>query len=317
MDIRKFSPKFKIDSDTGFAAQAKIQGSRLVNKDGSLNIKRVGISFAEQFNFYNELLSLSWSKFTLAVLVFYFITNLIFGFVYYVIGIESLGGALAVSEFEEFLEAFFFSTQTFATVGYGRINPTGILTNLLASIEALLGVMSLALVTSLLYSRFSKPKVKLVFSKNLLVSPFKDQKAMMFRFANASNQQLLECEISLLVSLYVKDNGQELRKFLSLPLERSKAASLALSWTVVHPLNEESPLKDFTLNDYLESRTEFIVNIKGFDNATSQIVYERYSYEATEIVMDAKFTPTFYPSSDGEGTILELHNIGAYAVLYS
>ena len=238
--------------------------------------------------------------------------NLIFGFIYYFIGIENLNGVLAESEFDKLLESFFFSTQTFATVGYGRVNPTGLLTNLVASIEALFGVLSLALVTSLLYSRFSKPKIRLLYSKNIIVAPYKDMKAIMFRFANTTSQQLLECEVQVMISLKMDEHGKSVQKFVQLELETNKSAALALNWTVVHPLNDNSPLKDFTPRDYINSGIEFIITFKAFDSTYSQFVYDRYSYTYEELVYNVKFVLPFHPSKDGTGTVLELDKIGLF-----
>ena len=290
---KNLGKQFKEDDQTGFSKNSRSQGSRLVNKDGTFNVKRVGIPFFQTFNFYNELISLSWIKFTIYLMSFYFIMNLIFGLFYYFIGIENLNGAIAETEFEKILEAYFFSTQTFATVGYGRVNPSGLLTNLIASIEALFGVLSLALVTSLLYSRFAKPNIQLIFSENIIIAPYKDMKAIMFRLANTTNQQLLECEVQLMISFKVLENGNQLQKFLQLPLEVNKAAALALSWTIVHPLNDLSPLKDFLPNDYIESDLEFIITLKGFESTYSQIVFERFSYHYHEMVHNVKFVIPF------------------------
>ncbi|MDX2191183.1 MAG: ion channel [Bacteroidota bacterium] len=312
MSFKVPNKKFKEANETGFSKQGKSQGSRLVNRDGSFNVIRTGQPFFKSFNFYNELILLSWTNFTLFVLAFYFVVNLIFGIIYYLIGIENLGGAIADTEIDKFLEAFFFSTQTFATVGYGRINPTGVFTNFLASIEALFGVLSLALVTSLLYSRFAKPKINLIFSENIIVAPYKDIKAIMFRFANTTRQQLLECEVQLMISFKLEENGKLTQKYVQLPLEVSKAAALALNWTIVHALNDESPLKDFTQADYLKSDMEFIISIKAFDNTYSQVVYDRYSYKSSEMVFGVKFVIPFHPSDDGISTVLELDKIGLY-----
>jgi inward rectifier potassium channel len=313
--IRKHSSKIKADNDTGFASQANTQGGRLLNKDGTLNILRTGQSFFERINFFHGLISMSWPNFSIVVLLFYIFMNLLFGLIYYWIGVEHLNGTVADNEFNKFLESFFFSTQTFATVGYGRINPTGILTNLVSSLEALLGVLSLALVTSLLYSRFSRPKSKLLYSNNLLIAPFQDATALMFRFANADNEQLIECEIQLVLSMTVREHEKEERKYFPLKLERDKVASLAMNWTIVHPLNEDSPIYEYSAKDLADSDAEFLILLKTFDNTYSQIVHTRSSYKYDAIIWGAKFKPMYHRAKNGSSTILELDKISDYELV--
>ncbi|HSZ24123.1 MAG TPA: ion channel [Cytophagaceae bacterium] len=312
---RILSKKIKADNDTGFANQANTQGGRILNKDGSLNVIRTGLPLFERLNFFHDLIAMNWLRFSLIVLSFYILMNLFFGLIYYVIGVEHLNGTLADNEWNKFLESFFFSTQTFATVGYGRINPTGILTNIVSSLEALMGVLSLALVTSLLYSRFSKPKSKLLYSKNLLVAPYQDASALMFRFANSDNEPLLECEIQLILSMMVKENEKDERKYFPLKLERDKIASLAMNWTVVHPLNEDSPMFGCSMQDMIDYDAEFIVLLKAFDNTYSQIVHTRSSYKYNDIVWGGKFKPMFYRAKNGSSTVLELDKISDYELV--
>ncbi|MFN0049640.1 MAG: ion channel [Cytophagales bacterium] len=306
---------FKTDNDTGFASLPNSQGDTLFGKDGSVNVLRKGLSFSERFNVFHTLLSMSWSQFGWAVVLFYVLINIFFALIYYFIGVEHLNGTITDTEVDKLLESFFFSTQTFATVGYGRINPTGILTNIVASLEALLGVLSLALVTSLLYSRFSRPKINLVYSKNLLVAPFLDKTALMFRLANAQNELLIECEIQIIVRLKVTNDGITNTTFINLPLERSKVATLALNWTIVHALDDESPIKNYSAEDLANAEAEFLISLKLFDNTYSQIIHTRSSYKFDEMIWGAKFKPMFHRSEGGNSTVLELDKISAYELV--
>jgi inward rectifier potassium channel len=310
--IKKISKKFKADNDTGFASQATYQGGRMLNTDGSYNVVRKGLPFFIRFSFFHELIMMKWAKFWLAVMIFYVGMNVLFGTIYYFIGVEHLNGTIGNSEKEKFLESFFFSTQTFATVGYGRINPTGVLTNTVASLEALMGVMSLALVTSLLYSRFSRPQAKMKYSENMIVAPYQGSTALMFRIANAGKDQLIECEAQLMISFVVNENNANVRKFLALKLERDKIASMPLSWTIVHPLDEDSPIQHFTLQDLADSEAEFIFMFKAFDDTYSQGIHSRTSYKTHEIVWGAKFKPMFHRTDDNSGTILEFDQINEF-----
>ncbi len=310
--IKKLSNKFKDDQDTGFSAKANIQGGRLLNSNGSFNVIRKGLPFVSRLNFFHELIMMKWSKFIFVVLAFYTAMNLLFGSLYYFVGVEHLNGTAGNSELDKFLESFFFSTQTFATVGYGRINPTGILTNIIASLEALMGVMSLAVDTSLLYSRFSRAQAKMLYSKNMIVAPYQGISALMFRIANAGKDQLIECELQLMVSFVINENGNANRKFLPLKLERSKVASMAMSWTVVHPLNEESPLMNFTQEDLADADAEFILMFKAYDDTYSQVIHTRSSYKYHEIIWGAKFLPMFHASENGSATVFEFDKINLF-----
>jgi inward rectifier potassium channel len=307
--MKKISAKFKDDKDTGFSAKASIQGGRLLNANGSFNVVRKGLPFVSRLNFFHELIMMKWSKFIFIVLAFYVMMNVVFGSLYYLVGVEYLNGSAGASELDKFLESFFFSTQTFATVGYGRINPVGIITNIIASLEALMGVMSLAVVTSLLYSRFSRAQAKMMYSENMLVAPYQNGSALMFRIANAGKDQLIECEIQLMVSFILNENGNTNRKFLPLILERSKVASMAMSWTVVHPIDDESPLMNFSADDLKESDAEFIFMFKAYDDTYSQVVHTRSSYKYHEIIWGAKFLPMFHASDDGLTTVIEFDKI--------
>ena len=157
------------DKYTGFGSQAQAQGNRLVNKDGSFNVKRDGLPLFNRFNPFHDLILMSWMHFSLIIFAFYFTVNLIFAFIYFYIGIEHLGGIIGSTLKDKFFEAFFFSTQTFTTVGFGRINPIGNAASTVAAIESLIGLMAFALATGLLYGRFSRPNVKLIRSENAVI----------------------------------------------------------------------------------------------------------------------------------------------------
>jgi inward rectifier potassium channel len=310
--MKKLSKKFKTDNDTGFASQASIQGGRLLNADGTFNVVRRGLPFLSRFNFFHELIMMKWGKFSLIVMLFYVGMNVIYGTLYYTIGVEHLNGTVGNSEVDKFLESFFFSTQTFATVGYGRINPTGIITNALASLEALMGVMSLALVTSLLYSRFSRAQAKIMFSKNMIVAPYQNATALMFRIANAGKDQLIECEAQLMISFVLNENGIDSRKFLNLKLERDKVASMAMSWTIVHPLDDDSPIQNFSPQDFIDGDAEFIFMLKAYDDTYSQHIHSRSSYKYNQMKWGAKFKPMFHKDDAGSATVLEFDKINDF-----
>jgi inward rectifier potassium channel len=295
---------------TGFGAQASNQGERLVRKDGTYNVIRSGMPFSNRFNHYHDLITMKWWKFYALVFTFYTTINILFALIFMAVGMDQIEGDLGLTTMEHFWDAFFFSSQTMTTVGYGRTSPIGFAANLVAAFECLIGLMSFAILTGVLYGRFSRPRAKLASSDQALIAPFENGTALMFRIANARSNQLIECEAQLLMS-YI-DRTTNRREFETLTLEYNKISALALSWTIVHPIVGDSPLIGLSDNDLKEMDCEFVCNFKGFDETYSQTVYSRISYNSNEIVWGAKFTPMFHRSDNSAATVLEVDKVGDY-----
>lgn len=309
--LNRFQAKkdFIENKESGFSNQNNLQGARLVNPDGSFNVEKRGMHFWDKFSPFHYLVTISWKMFFFISIGFFVFCNLLFAGLYYAAGLENIGGLIGQTPLEKFIEAFFFSCQTFTTVGYGRVNPTGFATNLVASFEALFGVLSFSITTGLLYGRFSRPVSKMVFSENAIVGPYKDSTALMFRVANALPNILIETDVKISVGLKIKENGIWVRRFFFLETELKKINFMVLSWTVVHPIDEQSPLWGFTEKDLEESEAEFIILLSGIDETYGQQVYSRYSYKPFQIVWNAKFKTMFHPSEDGSYTVLELDSV--------
>jgi inward rectifier potassium channel len=313
--FQRFRPSAKEFTDSGFSNQVGSQGNRLLKEDGTFNIKRTGRHYLQQLSIAHELITMPWVTFLLIVNGFYIITNLLFAAVYYLIGMDQFMGMNGVSEWDQFKEAFFFSAQTITTVGYGRINPMGLLPNLIASFEALLGLMFFAIITGLIYGRFSRPVARLIFSEKGLISPYKDKTAFMFRVANSKTNDMAEVEAQVLLGLVLFEEGKFIRRYYGLELERKSVNALALTWTVVHPIDEKSPIYNLTPQMMEEHEAEFLVSIKGVDTTFSQTVYSRHSYHFTDLVWNAKFKPSFKRSENGRQTIIELDQLSDFDVL--
>jgi len=295
--------------DLGFGSKASSTG-RLLNRDGSFNLKRKGLSFMESFSPYHWLISISWGKFLMMILLLYFVMNLLYALIYYFLGVEThLAGAVTTTETDKFLEAFFFSAQTLTTVGYGRISPIGFFSSFVATLEALTGVLSFALVTGILYGRFAEPTAKILFSDNAIFSPYRSINAFMFRIANGRSNQLIEIEVQVTFSYTTQDNSNiAQRRYAQLKLERDKINFFPMSWTIVHPIDNDSPLEGLSLQDLEEADAEFFIIIKAFDDTFCQTVYSRGSYKYTELLSGVKFVPNFTNSDDG-GTVLYLDKL--------
>ena len=311
--VKKINTFSKSNPDTGFGVQASQIGGRFVNKDGSFNMRKEGLPLLERVSLYSNLLELSWSQFFGFVLLFYLLANIFFTSMYLLAGYHQLQGLLSDTAWGRVKEIFFFSTETFTTVGYGRVNPVGEGAHIISSLESLTGFLSFALLTGLLYGRFSRPRAYIAFSENALISPYKEGTALMFRMVPYKvNHSITDARITVSVAFMEAENDKPVYKFYTLKLEREKIETFSMNWTVVHPIDEESPLLNFTSEDMKNADLEVYVQISGFDNIFSSIVLHRSSYTYEEIVHGAKFQPMYHESPDGNTTILELHKLNAF-----
>lgn len=310
--LRKINSKAKSEINTGFGVNSSDYGGRFVNKNGKANIEKRGIGFLERISWYHSLLAMPRWKFFSVIFIFFIIVNLIFAVIYYLIGVQHLGGVVAKSPIENFAEAFFFSCQTFSTVGYGRISPVGYLITSVAAFEGFIGPLSFALATGLLFGRFAKPTAYLKFSENALIAPYQGITALMFRVAPYKNTTLLDAEAKVNLAMAVEENGKMVNKFFPLTLEFSTVTALTLSWTLVHPITESSPFYKFTKDDFANTKGEVLVFLKAFDDMFSNIVVARTSYIFSEVVIGAKFKPMYKSSQDNMRTILHLGKLNSY-----
>ncbi len=285
--------------DFGLGEKSYSKGYRSLNKDGSFNIEKINISFLEHLNFFHSLVTMKWSHFFGIVALTYFLVNTLFASIYSLIGIENLTGIHGLSPFDQFMEAFFFSAQTITTLGYGQVAPLGLLANIVAAIESLLGLLFFALATGLFYGRFSKPISKIKFSQKAIIAPYQDINGFMFRLVNPQKNELLDVEINVSVSM--KRKNSELRDFHILDLERDNVRFFPSMWTVVHPIDKNSPLSELSKSDYFEKDLEFIAMLKAFDESSGQMVYSRSSYKPEEIEWGQKFV---YAAKRDNGKLL-------------
>lgn len=306
--------KFKSIENTGFGTNSSHEGGRLTNKDGSVNLRKTGLPFWERISIYHSLLRMSRWNFFGVVFIFYTAMNLFFASMYMIIGVDHLQGVeIGTDPFSKFLQAFFFSSQTLTTVGYGHISPVGFWANVIASLESFMGILSFAVVTGLLYGRFTRPRAYLIFSDNMIVAPYKGSgKGLMLRVASYKNNHLTDAEVQVTAALHVQEGDRRVTRFYQLPLEIARINSMALSWTIVHSLDENSPMYGFTEQDFLENRLELIVSVKAFDDHFSNTVQQRTSYNHNELVHGARFLPMYHRSDDGGHTVLELDKINAW-----
>ncbi|HKB45641.1 MAG TPA: ion channel [Chitinophagaceae bacterium] len=307
----RINPVSKLNNDTGFSTTGNINGSRFINRDGTFNLRKTGWSFWRRYSIYYRMISIPLWQFIAIIFIFYIGINLLFTFIYIFIGAAELTGMIAKDGWKMFKEIYFFSTQTFTTVGYGRVNPVGDAASSVAAIEALTGFLSFALATGLIYGRFARPRAHLAFSDDALIAPYRGKTALMFRFVCYKEQHALtDVTVQVNLAMLIQEDGQANYKYYDLPLERSKIESLPMNWTVVHPIDEQSPLLGFSADDLKTADAELYVLVKGFNDVYSNTVLQRTSYTYDEIKINHRFTPMYKETETG--TILELHKLNKF-----
>ncbi|MEO1434893.1 MAG: ion channel [Bacteroidota bacterium] len=301
------SEKQPLNVDFGFGSKAGNSAKRLINQDGSFNILRKSDSRIRT-NHYQWLVSVTWPQFFGLVLLGYVATNTFFALLYLITGAGFLRGAEGGNLIDQFFDCLFFSVQTFTTVGYGAISPTGVVPNIIASLNALIGLMSVAMVTGLIFARFSRPTADLRFSQKAIIAPYRTGKAFMFRMANTRSTHLIDVSVEVSMTWIVPKGDKMQRHFMNLPLERKFISMMPLNWTIVHEIDKESSLWDKNLKVLKDMNVEFMVLVKAYDEAYGDRVQVHSSYRADEIDWGAKFTDMYYTDREGN-TILDLDKI--------
>lgn len=308
----KINPKARSEINTGFGTNSADYGGRFVNKSGRPNVEKRGVGYFERISWYHVLLDMSQWQFLLTIVLFYLVVNLLFAGFYFYVGPHEFGGTTTGSSFDQFAEAFFFSSQSFTIGGYGRLEAGNLLVNAVCALEAFLGLLTLAVVTGLLYGRFSKPRAYIRFSQNALLAPFHNGKAIMFRLAPFKNTTLTDAEAKVSLGLIMEEDGKTVNKFYQLPLEYHTVNALTLSWTIVHPINEASPFYNFTENNFKTAKGEILVYVKAFDEMFSNTVVSRTSYTMNELIIGAKFNPVYHKTDDNSKTLLHLDKLNSF-----
>jgi len=285
---------------------------RVINKDGTFNVRRSGSTWRD-FHPYLHLINMRWPAFLGSLFLAYLLINALFAVAYYCLPPGEMQGDTARDSLHHFLNSFFFSSHTLTTVGYGNIAPAGVRANVIAAFEALTGVLGFAMATGLLFGRFSRPSARIGFSGNMLISPYQDGTSLQFRVVNRRANSIIDLEARILLMTVNRDDGAEpRRKYEVLKLEREQVLFLPLTWTVVHPIDQESPLWSKSAADLDRLQAEILILIRGHDDTFNQTVIARYSYRHDEIVWGARFAPAFYADEKGE-LVLELPKVGELA----
>ncbi len=294
-----FNNKPAEEQELGFGSRNYKNSVQFIDANGKINVKRTGLGL-DNIDIYNWMISATKWELSLVITVGYILINLIFGGIYYLIGAENFGGLDYSTEIQKFTSLFFFSAQTITTLGYGHIYPIGNLASTAAAVESLLGLLSFAIATGIIFGRFSKPKADILYSKNILISPYRGITGLMFRVTNKKQYELIESEAS--VTMTMKNPATNKREFFNLPLEISRVNFFALTWTIVHPINQDSPIYGLSSQELEERDAEFIILIKAINDTVSQTVYSRHSYKTHSLVENAKFKP-LTPEAEKSGRV--------------
>ena len=296
-------PRVEDKGDLGFGAVASTDSSRrLLNKNGTFNVRRVGLGWLEAQSPYHAALAMTWPRFLVAVVLVYFSLNVLFASLFWLCGPEALVGAAPREMGGQYWRAFFFSVETFATIGYGEISPVGFPAHMVMVSESLVALMSQALITGLLFARFSRPTAAIRFSSNMVVAPFLGGRGLMFRIANRRDNQIIDIQARVSCSWLEAGARGIGRRFQLLELERSTVVFFPLAWTLVHPINESSPLWGLSEAELRAKDFEFLAIVNGVDETFAQQVHTRSSYKPAEIVWGAKFRNIFNPP-DAKGNL--------------
>lgn len=302
----RFTPTPESENkDLGFGAVvARASKRRLLNRDGSFNVKREGLPIGQSLSLYHALLTMSWPRFLGVLVLFYLAVNAAFGVVYASLGptaLDSSDPSLGTG----LMRGFFFSVETFSTVGYGQISPRGVPANIVITLEIVSGLMSLTLATGMLFARIARPTARIIFSRSAVIAPYRDITAFEFRIANARKNQILDFQATLILSRI--EGG--VRRFHSLELERNSVAFFPLSWTIVHPIRESSPLHGETAASLRASDAEFLILLSGVDETFAQTVHARSSYKSDELEWDAKFANILRLPDDDQPIAIDVGHI--------
>jgi inward rectifier potassium channel len=316
---RRTPPSPDINSDLGFGSVvSRDVRRRLLNRDGTFNVRREGLPLFASLSAYHYLLNISWTKFLAYVGASYVACNTIFAVAYLLCGPEALFGMNPLDHMAgRFATAFFFSVHTLATIGYGSIHPQNLGSNIVVTVEALAGLIGFSFVAGIVFARFARPVARILFSRSAIIAPYKDITAFMFRIVNQKSSEIVELRAKLMLARRKRESPNGEREFIALNLERERVSFFPLSWTIVHPIDRESPLFGMGEEDLRDCETEFLILLNGFDETFSQNVHTRSSYRGDEVVWGAKFKSMFNPARE-DGTlsvdVQKLHEIEQIAL---
>ncbi len=259
------------------------------------NIEGLGAWYHHWREPYHLLLNIPWKYFIVLMSVFYLVLNGGFALAYF-FGIDGIENAIEGS----FSDAFFFSIHTFSTIGYGNMYPTNLYTHILVTLEAFVSLLGIALITGLAFARFSQSNAKILFSDVVVVLPYDNVPTLMLRVSNQRKNYILEAKMRVyLMWDEVSKEGDFFRRVHELKLLRDHNPTLAMTWTVMHPIDENSPLFGVNLDTLKRKKAMLLTSLSGIDESIAQTMYARSSYGFRDILWDHQFQDVIYHTPDG------------------
>ena len=296
--MRESPQQERLNQDLGLGGKLSERShARLLNRDGSFNVRRNNFGPFHPYNVYHTLVSLPVPRVLLLMVAGYIATNLLFATMYWLAGPDAIAGA-ASSPLARFEDCVFFSVQTLATIGYGKLVPNTRAANVLVAIEALVGLLGFAILSALLFARFARPTAKIRFSSHAVIAPYQNGWALMFRLVNLRNHDLTDVHAVVSFARWVDENGTRRRRFDQLVLERDFIIFMPLHWVVVHPITGTSPLRGLTAKSFAGADPEVVCLITADDETFAQTVHARCSYDKADIVWGARFRDMYLPEAD-------------------
>ena len=275
------------------------QPTRIIARGRADEVLAVGLEQRWFKDLYHFALRVSWYRFLLGVVLLYGVANAVFA-VFYMLP----GDAIANARPGSFTDAFFFSIQTMATVGFGQLWPATLYANVIVTVETAVGLMFLAVVTGLVFARFSRPTARILFSRVAVIAPYNGVPTLTLRLANQRRNQILQAEVGLaLLRDERTQEGEMIRRFYDLQLARHRSPVFALTFTVMHRIDENSPLYGETASSLQAQNAELVVTATGIDETIAQPVHARTSYMSGEILWDHRFADLFGWTEDGRRVI--------------
>jgi inward rectifier potassium channel len=281
--------------EEGPRAKPRLQVSSEDARASLPTIKAVGQKLAPHEDFYHWVLTLSWPAFFFWMAVAYLLTNALFALAFMLV-------PGCVANVNGFLDCFFFSVETFATIGYGVMAPQSRYAHIVVSFEALAGIVATAMITGITFARLARPTAKVLFSQKAVVATRDGVPTLQFRMANWRRNQIAEAQLSamILVTETTKE-GETMRRPTTLKLVREKNPMFLLTWTALHPIDSDSPLfgGEAALARLREMKAEIFLTLTGLDETIAQTIHTRYRYRLADIVYNARFTDILSMSADG------------------
>jgi inward rectifier potassium channel len=267
--------------------------------EGNFEIVGFGAWYSYWRDPYHLFLTASWPWFLVLISLGYVAINMLFALAYL------LGGdCIANAQPGSFLDSFFFSVQTLASIGYGAMYPKTVYAHTIVTIEALTGLMGIAVMTGLSFARFSRPSARILFSRVAVITLHDGVPTLTFRTANQRRNQILEAQLRVyLMRDEITAEGNFIRRIRDLKLVRQQTPSFTLTWLAMHPIDEHSPLFGMTTESLMETKATLVVTLSGIDETVAQVVHARHTYYARDILCNHRFIDIINHTADGHRNI--------------